>query len=116
MTLVKISLLLQYLQIFGSSPIKKTCWGFLLVVCLQGIIATLLAIFGCTPVNYFWTQIAGAKGGKCLNTTNVLFFNAAFNIATDIAIVALPIWVVRTLRMPKKQKMYLGFIFFLGGL
>lgn len=46
----------------------------------------------------------------------IWFFNAAFNILTDIIILALPMPVLSSLRLPIKQKIGLMFVFALGGL
>lgn len=63
---------------------------------------------------YFWNKNIG--GGHCLDELAFWFSNASFNIATDVACIALPIPVLKSLRLPKKQKYSLIIVFGLGGL
>ena len=44
------------------------------------------------------------------------FTNAAINIATDFAIVILPIPIIKSLNLPRRQKQALIGIFAIGGL
>jgi hypothetical protein len=46
----------------------------------------------------------------------IRFTNAALNIMTDIAVAVLPLPVIKTLNLPKSQKLALMFVFCLGGI
>jgi hypothetical protein len=72
------------------------------------------SIFSCTPVPFFWDK--GIHGGQCINLMAFWFSNASFNIISDIAIIILPIPVLKTLNLPKKQKYGLILVFIMGGL
>ena len=52
--------------------------------------------------------------GKCINTFASWFANAIINIVTDLAIIVLPMPVVRRLKLPKKQKALLIGVFAFG--
>jgi hypothetical protein len=47
--------------------------------------------------------------------TLIRFTNAALNIVTDIAVAVLPLPVIKTLNLPRAQKLALTFVFCLGG-
>ena len=70
------------------------------------------SIFECVPVQAFWTK----ERAKCLNQFAVWFTNAGINILTDFAIIILPIPVIRSLNLCRKQKLGLIAIFAVGGL
>jgi hypothetical protein len=72
------------------------------------------SVFSCTPVSFFWGK--DIHGGHCINLMAFWFFQASFNIISDIAIIILPIPVLNTLNLPKKQKYGLIFVFIMGGL
>ena len=71
-------------------------------------------IFICTPVAYFWDRTI-AKG-HCVNLLAFWFSNASFNIVTDLMICVLPVPVLRSLQLPRKQKVMLIAVFVVGGL
>ncbi|KAI0571367.1 hypothetical protein Ptr902_00896 [Pyrenophora tritici-repentis] len=70
------------------------------------------SIFECVPIRAFWTR----EPAKCLNQFAVWFTNAGINILTDFAIIILPIPVIRSLNLGRKQKIGLIAIFAVGGL
>jgi hypothetical protein len=65
-------------------------------------------------VPFFWNK--GIHGGHCINLMAFWFSNASFNILSDIAIIILPIPVLKDLNLPKKQKYGLILVFIMGGL
>lgn len=71
----------------------------------------LVVIFTCTPVDKFWNS---DKPGHCIPDLPFWYINAAGNIATDIAIFAMPLPVLRKLQLRTKQKYFLIGIFSLG--
>jgi hypothetical protein len=114
LTLVKVSILLQFLQFFVGTTIRRIAWGVLSIVAAYGLWTFLGSVFACTPIAFFWDR--NIPGGHCLDLLVVWFSNASFNIVTDFIICILPIPVLKTLRLPKKQKYILTVVFMLGGL
>lgn len=113
--LVKISILIQYLRIFPSKPIRISCYVLIGLVSIYTIISTTLSAFSCVPVAFFWdTSIPGPH--KCLSQLAFWFSNASFNILTDLAVLILPMPVIKSLRLGKQQKYALMGVFALGGL
>ncbi|KAF2834658.1 hypothetical protein M501DRAFT_943757, partial [Patellaria atrata CBS 101060] len=112
LTTIKLSVLMQYLRICVSKPVRRACWIFVGIIVFYGFWTVLSAIFNCIPVQYFWDE----RGeGKCLNKPLLWFLNAGINIVTDFSLILLPIFVLRGLMLPKRQKISLILILALGG-
>ncbi|KAL2070658.1 hypothetical protein VTL71DRAFT_13684 [Oculimacula yallundae] len=107
---IKISMVLQYLRVFPGKSIRFWCWMTIGLISAYGIQATITTVLSCVPVGTFWKG-----GGTCINKKFMWFFNAGFNILTDLIILALPIPVLSSLKLPAKQKIGLMFVFALGG-
>jgi hypothetical protein len=84
------------------------------IVITYGISALLTSIFMCTPIRFFWDR--SIKGGRCMNMQVLWLSNAIFDIATDIAILLLPMPTIWSLNMPVRQRMWLILVFVIGGL
>jgi hypothetical protein len=69
------------------------------------------AIFACVPIRAFWTK---ELPSKCIDQFAVWFTNAGINIVTDVAIIILPMPVIRRLNLAKRQKHLLMGIFAVG--
>ena len=85
----------------------------MITIALYYIIAILITIFECTPVNKSWNK---KTPGHCISTANFFYANAAFNVITDLMVMALPIPVIAKLQISKKQRIGLALIFFVGAL
>ncbi|KAI5361671.1 hypothetical protein Slin14017_G084040 [Septoria linicola] len=112
--LAKLSIVLQYLRIFGHIPKFRKCayaLGFIIFIFTWWTV--FVSIFLCQPVSHFWEP---HKPGKCLTKLPLWFFNSSFNIATDIATAILPLPVVKSLNLPKRQRHALMAVFGLGGI
>ncbi|CZS89377.1 related to integral membrane protein [Rhynchosporium agropyri] len=107
---IKISIVLQYLRVFVGRTIRFWCWMTIALVLVYAFQAVLTSIFSCVPLGTFWKG-----GGKCIDKKFGWFFNATFNICTDLIILALPIPVLKSLQLPLKQKIGLMCVFALGG-
>ena len=77
---------------------------------ITGAATTLLCIafifseiFECEPVAYFWDKTI--KGGKCINSNYLSYGLTAANVATDIAVLLLPIPLLWTLQMKTHRKL-----------
>lgn len=109
--LTKTSILLQYLRVFTTKKFQITCWGMMGVVVVYTIWTVFSSIFACVPVRAFWTREQAA----CINQFAMWFTNAGINIVTDFALIVLPIPVIRSLNLGRRQKIALISIFAVGG-
>jgi hypothetical protein len=80
---------------------------------IGGIALILIACFSCKPISYFWHAVGP---GGCMKSQPLWYTMASFQLATDIAVLILPIPVLVNLQLPRKQKLTLIFVFLLGGL
>ncbi|KAH8663630.1 hypothetical protein BGZ60DRAFT_342194, partial [Tricladium varicosporioides] len=111
LSFTKIAILLLYLRIFTIPKITRIIYIQLVIVTIYGLWLVLCAIFACTPISLWWDK---SQKGTCLPSTQIWWANATLNIATDFMIFLLPLPVIRTLNLPKRQKMGLYFVFTLG--
>ncbi|EMF11630.1 uncharacterized protein SEPMUDRAFT_149566 [Sphaerulina musiva SO2202] len=108
----KLSILFQYLRIFPDRRFRFWCISLMALVCGWTCWAFFSALFACWPIQHFWNP---SIPGACLNRLAVWFSNAAMNIITDIATTILPLPVLKSLNLPKRQRYVLMFVFGMGG-
>jgi hypothetical protein len=113
LTLTKVSILLQYLRIAIDPPVRKACRFFIVFAFLNCIQTFFTGIFSCYPVAKFWDD---RIPGGCVNKPTLWYANAAINIFQDISLIGLPIFILRKLILPRKEKISLVLILGLGGL
>ena len=84
------------------------------VVSVYGAWTIFGDVFLCSPIAFFWNPTI--PGGHCMNEFVIWFVNAGLNIATDLAIIILPINSIRHLNLPRRQRRLLIIVFGLAGL
>jgi hypothetical protein len=109
--LTKAAILLQYQRIFTAPRFYIASWIVMAVVIVYTIWTVFSSIFACVPVSAFWSK----KPARCIDQFAMWFTNAAINILTDFAIIMLPMPVIRSLNLRKRQKQALLGIFAIGG-
>jgi hypothetical protein len=92
---------------------RLACSIILSVIGVYGTWAFISAWLNCLPVAKFWNE---SLDGYCLNKEGLWFSNSALHILSDLIILILPMPVLKSLQLPKKQKMALMAVFALGGL
>ncbi|KAK0724174.1 hypothetical protein B0H67DRAFT_640742 [Lasiosphaeris hirsuta] len=111
--LTKISLLLFYTRIFHHISWFRRVAFALVVVVATYLVATCIAnVMQCNPVQKAWLF---RTPGTCIRVLEFFIFNAAASLATDIAVLALPVPLVWGLKLPPGQKLALVPVFGLGG-
>ncbi|KAJ0314948.1 hypothetical protein COL5a_012153 [Colletotrichum fioriniae] len=110
--LCKLSIVFSYLRVFKIPTTQKICKTMLAVLAVYGAWTVFGSIFMCVPVQAFW----GDGTGKCMNRLAFWFSNAALNIVSDIVICCIPIPLIKSLQISKKQKIALIMVFAVGGL
>jgi len=114
LTVIKCSVILQLLRFMVDPKVRKLCLVLLALVCTHGLAVSIASICSCVPVAYFWDKTI--EGGHCMNLMVFWYCNSSFNIITDLVVIAIPISVLRSLQIPKRQKYCLVGVFALGGL
>jgi len=113
LTLVKISILLQYLRITIDKHVRIACKIFIALAVFNCFQTFFTGIFSCYPVAKFWDD---RIPGGCVNKARLWYANAGINIFQDISLIVLPIFILRKLALPRREKISLIFILGLGGL
>lgn len=108
----KFSILFQYLRIFPRRPFRIACYIAMCVVALYSTWAIITGFLTCVPVAKFWDR---SVKGYCFNFGALWFFNASMNIATDLALLLMPMPLLSQLHLPRMQKFALCGVFAIGG-
>lgn len=109
---IKQSLLLFYQRLTTSKEYHAWCWGFIGLNTVIWFTFSMVGIFTCHPISYFWDKTI--PGGRCLNLEAGFLSNAAFTVATDIAALLLPVRVVWNLSTSRSSKIQLGALMSFG--
>ncbi|KZL78777.1 integral membrane protein [Colletotrichum tofieldiae] len=110
-TIVKLSILLQYRRIVANDLMQKlTTWGLAFMSAWTVMLCFLLPMM-CVPVQAFWDTTVK---GRCIDLLASWYTMAAVNIVADFVMFSLPIPVINSLQLPRRQKRMLLFVFGLG--
>ncbi|KAI1438462.1 fucose permease [Xylaria sp. CBS 124048] len=110
----KTSVLIFYLRLSKNTQkvLRLASWAVLAIVNIGGAVLTLLNIFQCRPVEAAFNLSHGP--GQCIPLLVEFICSAPINIVTDLAILALPLPILTSMRLPPKQKIILIITFALG--
>lgn len=109
--LAKFAILLLCLRIFSPSSWRYACYVVLGIVSIYTIWIFINNIMPCIPIRAYWdTRVEGWCFPKAISW----FTNAGLNIFTDFLVVFLPLPGILRLQLPRKQKIGVSFVFFLG--
>jgi len=108
----KISILFFYLRVFPHEPMRFAFWGTMGLTTISTVTISLLTIFQCHPVSYFWNR--DIHSGRCVDLNALAYANAAMSIIEDVLIVVLPIPIVAKLKMSLNKKLGIGLMFAIG--
>ncbi|CAF9942279.1 hypothetical protein IMSHALPRED_003450 [Imshaugia aleurites] len=113
MPAIKISILLFYRRLFPVRRLLVASSIIGAIVLAWYIAVEITAISQCLPIRYYWQRVGH---GHCIQTTNFYITLAALNLATDVAVLILPIPVIWQLQIRKSKKLSLSVIFLLGSM
>lgn len=101
------------MRLFATTPHYRTLLIITVIVIITtGLWMVFSAFFFCIPVHAFWD--ANVTASYCLPEEVIWPLNAAIQIVTDVSLVLLPMPVLVGLRLPRRQKVALIFVFALG--
>ncbi|KAJ5091790.1 hypothetical protein NUU61_006660 [Penicillium alfredii] len=110
----KLSFLCLYLRIFPARAFRWTCYGGLVLISVWGLVFVFVTIFQCKPISSFWDK--SIKNPQCLPNEPLWMSFSVINIIFDLAILALPIYPLSQLRLPRAKKIGLLVVFGMGAL
>lgn len=114
---IKLSILLQYLEVFvpvkmsNTSYIYWSCHVFIWVLFVFYFLSTFLEIFSCRPLAKAWNQLLD---GTCMNTLVLNVAASSINSATDLMILVLPQVAIWRLRMSISKKISVSALFLIA--
>ncbi|CEL07392.1 hypothetical protein ASPCAL10549 [Aspergillus calidoustus] len=111
LNLTKISMVLLYLRLFTTRVYRVLLWVLLVLIVCSGLWMVIGTLLICIPVQAFWDP---SMPHTCISREVVWFLNAALQIAGDLILVILPMPQLVRLRIPRRQKVCVMFIFALG--
>jgi len=103
----KTSILLFYLKLSATERIFRwATLATLAVTNLAGVALTFLNTFQCKPITATFQTPIPAEA-HCENIVTLYLSSAPVNIITDLGILFLPLPILTSMRLPKKQKVIL---------
>jgi hypothetical protein len=111
--IIKTSLLLMYVRAFEIRSLRIASIILEVIIICWAIAIIVLCIFQCTPVAKAWNP---TLPGHCINLKGSFIGNAVPNIATDVAMLALPVHALWKLDTSTGLKIQLSVVFLLGSL
>jgi hypothetical protein len=94
--LSKLAIINLFLRIFTVGPARIVTWAIGVIIVLQTIACVFATIFQCTPIHLLWSA---TDRGNCLHTKALFQYASIPNVATDLAMLILPmptIWKLKT--------------------
>lgn len=93
---------------------KWAIYAVLIFLTLSTALMEITNVFLCTPIKKVWDLTY--RGGSCLDVAVKGIVGAVLNAFTDILVLILPLPILRSLNLPKGQKVAVMIIFLTGGL
>lgn len=109
--IVKMSIMLQYRRIFTVTAMQRITLVGLIFEGTWAFTLSILLPLVCSPVDFFWDVDIS---GTCLNQLAIWYVMASVNLVTDFVTFSLPLPVIKSLQLPKRQKYMLMGVFCLG--
>ncbi|KAF2969157.1 hypothetical protein GQX73_g4431 [Xylaria multiplex] len=112
LALVKTSILLFLLRLFGQKPGVRRFIIWVNTANIGMMIGVFFAtVFQCVPISKTWET---SLEGTCIDRRILFTVSSSFNIVADMLILALPLKIFIGLKIPKRTKIALMFVFLLG--
>lgn len=122
LALTKASILSMYLRIFWAfPPFQTACYVTLGFILLPSAVITLVTIFSCHPVSYFWDRdvrfsLGAGATPTCVDVGALAYANSGFAVAQDLVLIALPVGMLWRLNMSRRRKAFVAVVFAVGSL
>ena len=111
-TVPKLAILCLYLRIFNTRPYRYAAYSIAVVMMINYVVDIVLALVMCKPIAYSWDKTI--PGGRCGDILGAYRWISVPNLATDLAILILPLPVIWTLHTKRSQKIGLTLTFLTG--
>ena len=111
--LIKLSWLALLHRIFPAKWLLHATWAIGSLITAFTIVQIVCAVLHCVPIRALWNP---QVPGRCIDLDDVFILCGSLNIATDIAILCLPMPELWKLQVSNTRRAQLTFMFLLGGL
>ena len=109
----KTSILALYVRVFGvNKAFKRTCWVLSAIIIFYCVACTPMYILDCVPGPV--RSFAQTEANQCVPVLGLNVAVGAVNIATDTALLLLPIPMIMKLQMSKGRKFAVLVVFGTG--
>jgi len=113
LAIVKSSILLFLLRLSGQKRnVRLMIYALLVFNLLLMVIIFMIVIFQCIPIAANWDLTI--EHPHCVKPGAFYAATSAITLLTDILVLILPFWILMGLKMPRKTKLAVIGIFFLG--
>lgn len=110
---VKASILSFYLRFAAANrPFQIAAYILLFVIVGYSLNAAFSFLYLCTPMRSLWDS---SVPGNCVDLNSAYLVSSVLNVATDVVILLLPIWLLWRLRVQWQQKMAVALALMPGG-
>jgi hypothetical protein len=118
-TVIKVSLLVQYLRIFKAGRMRWLCLGLAGLITLWGLAFSFIGWFPCFPVRAMWDRTGTFKCygfGYSDRASFIAMFqiHSATNMVFDLAVFVIPLVLFRAPNLKGKNFLALAGIFSIG--
>ncbi|KAK0719245.1 hypothetical protein B0H67DRAFT_486181 [Lasiosphaeris hirsuta] len=107
---LKMSFLLQYRRIFQEPRTRRVCAWLIAILAAWGVTQEVLVGFACIPTSIF----IPSQAAVCIDSLTVWYLTSIMNIVTDFIVFMVPMPAIRSLQLPRRQKVLVASIFCLG--
>lgn len=114
--LTKLSIIFFLLRLFPTRAVRLVLWGSVILTSTIIMVFLLLVILQCRPLDFYWNGWEGEAKGSCLSNNAVAWSNAAFSIALDLWLLAVPLVQLRKIQLHWKKKVGVALMFSAGSL
>ncbi|PSR94401.1 hypothetical protein BD289DRAFT_451330 [Coniella lustricola] len=110
-TLTKLSMLSLIYRVVSvnAGPYRHVVTFVITLVSLDGLIFFILVAFQCNPMSAYWTL--SVEPQNCFDQPKHLLAAGCINTLTDFLILILPVPYVRSLKLPRRQKITVASLF-----
>ncbi|CAN8104178.1 unnamed protein product [Discula destructiva] len=110
----KLSIIASYMRVFPHRSFRITM-HITTAITVGLLVASIpTTVFQCNPIRASWDF--SITNAQCYDIIDFLYVSSGVNITTDLVLCTVPIWYLWSLRLPKKQKIIVSVLFFIGGL
>ncbi|EUC39482.1 hypothetical protein COCMIDRAFT_65711, partial [Bipolaris oryzae ATCC 44560] len=112
-TLIKIALVVFYLEIFDSRRFKITAYIVIVYLVVTSLISFFITIFVCKPISYYWNRDIE---GTCMDPQVIAYGCSVCAIVQDVVLLILPLVFIRDLKIQRRRKIGAVVMFSVGSL